>query len=96
MDSNIKLLLLSITVLMLLVYIALTRYNVDGVDNKTIESFVLSPTQEIIEALRQKYKKYETIEIPISTTDYGRICMDWRETNNPDYSKFTGNKCATL
>lgn len=97
MNSNIKLLLLSITILSLLVYIAITRCNVDGTEDKMfIESFTLSATQEIIEGLKEKYRKYETLEIPISTTDYGRMCMDWRETNNPTYSKFTGNKCITV
>ena len=98
MNYNFKILLISLTIIVILVYIYIANANANATLAPTnmIESFEIKETNKVIELLRDKYKQYETIEIPISITNYGRNCMNWQDTNNPAFAQYTGNKCIAV
>ena len=102
MNYNFKILLISLTIIVILVYIYIANANANANANATlaptnmIESFEIKETNKVIELLRDKYKQYETIEIPISITNYGRNCMNWQDTNNPAFAQYTENKCIAV
>jgi hypothetical protein len=104
MNYNFKILLISLTIIVILVYIYIANANANANENANptlaptnmIESFEIKETNKVIELLRDKYKQYETIEIPISITNYGRNCMNWQDTNNPAFAQYTGNKCIAV
>jgi hypothetical protein len=98
MEYVTKLFLLIIVLVIMLMYLNTIR------NQKLLETFAITPppsipivnTGTIIDLLRTKYNQYESLDVPINTTDYGRNCVTWESTNNPAYSKYESNKCAKL
>lgn len=106
MNYYLKSILITVVIVVLLVYLYINickqtistsaSTSTSASSNSVIESFEAKETNKVIELLREKYRKYETIEIPISMTNYGRNCMNWKDTNNQAFADYTGNKCITL
>ena len=95
MDNTIKILLLALVIILLLVYLNINSS--ESFTNTPTPTPSIANTNDIfIETLRNRYKSYAKLNIPISTTDFGRSCMKWSETNNPAYTMLTGNQCSAL
>lgn len=65
-------------------------------NNNTSNKKPIYNAKKTMNSLSNKYKKYSELSVPISITDYGRTCMNWTDTNNPDYSKLKGNQCSII
>jgi hypothetical protein len=68
----------------------------ESFNNNTSTKTPIYDAKKTMNSLSNKYKKYVDLSVPISITDYGRTCMNWTDTNNPDYSKLKGNQCSII